>query len=294
MNCTAAQVMLKMKDFDIRYSNQADVPQIKNLMNSVFGDEEPFLNRFFNLFYQDNVLIVEANNCIVSMAFLLPNNIMIQGQLLPITYLYACATHAEYRGKGLMSRIIEKAYEDVCKRGEVGLILLPANESLYHYYENLGFKNSFFFDEILFSHKENIAPTKSSSFKIEKITAETYFQLRNITLTTELSILNPLQYFLLMETTPEEKELGFYLIYSQNEPIAICYLSKSNSILRVKELLPSDIDIPQLCSFLSHSFDVKQIGINIPGTTKKSAQIKLNSAYSNLEMEKGYFNFGLE
>lgn len=294
MSCTAAQVMLKMKDIDIRYSNQADVPQIKNLMNSVFGDEESFLNRFFNLFYQDNVLIAEANNCIVSMAFLLPNKIMIQGQLLPITYLYACATHAEYRGKGLMSRIIEKAYDDVCKRGEVGLLLLPATESLYHYYENLGFKSSFFFDEILFSQEDNIAPTINSSFKIEKITAETYYQLRNITLTTELSILNPLQYFLLMEANPEEKEQGFYLIYFRNEPIAICYLSKSNTNLRIKELLPSDIDLPQLFLFLSRYFDVKQIVINIPGTTRKSAQIKLNSAYSYLEMEKGYFNFGLE
>ncbi len=286
--------MLKMKDIDIRYSNQTDIPQIKNLMNSVFGDEESFLIRFFNLFYQDNVLIAEANNCIVSMAFLLPNNIMIQGQLLPITYLYACATHAEYRGKGLMSRIIAKAYEDVCKRGEVGLLLLPANESLYHYYEDLGFKNSFFFDEILFSQEDNIAPTINSSFKIEKITAETYYQLRNITLTTELSILNPLQYFLLMEANPEEKEQGFYLIYFRNEPIAICYLSKSNTNLRIKELLPSDIDLPQLFLFLSRYFDVKQIVINIPGTTRKSAQIKLNSAYSYLEMEKGYFNFGLE
>lgn len=294
MSCTAAQVMLKMKDIDIRYSNQTDIPQIKNLMNSVFGDEESFLIRFFNLFYQDNVLIAEANNCIVSMAFLLPNNIMIQGQLFPITYLYACATHVEYRGKGLMSRIISKAYEDVCKKGELGLILLPANESLYHYYENLGFKNSFFFDEILFSQEENIAPNVNSSFKIEKITAETYYQLRNITLTTELSIFNPLQYFLFMEMTPEENEQGFYLIYSQNEPIAICYLSKVNTILRVKELLPSDIDLPQLYSFLSHIFAVKQIVINIPGTTKKSAQIKLNPAYSYLEMKKGYFNFGLE
>ena len=281
-------------DSDIRYSSQADVPQIKYLMKSVFKDEDSFLNRFFNLFYDDNVLIAEINNNIVSMAFLLPNKILVNGKLLPITYLYACATHQEYRGQGLMSRIIAKAYEDVCQRGEVGLLLLPANEPLYHYYSNMGFMTSFFFDEIQFSQDESFSPEMIPPFKIEKITAKTYYQLRKNLLTAELSILTPLQYFLLMEDNSDKNDHGFYQIFRENDRIAICYLSKFNNILRVKELLPSETDLKHLPAFLAHSFDAKQIVVNIPGTKNKSAQIKLNPSYSNLEMKKGYFNFGLE
>jgi len=283
-----------MSDYKIKYSVPADVGQIKNLMKSVFEDEDDFLDRFFNLFYHDNVLLSESNGSIVSMAFLLPNTIRINGKLLPITYLYACATHPEHRGRGLMSQIIAKAYEDVCQRGEVGLLLLPANESLYQYYSDMGFITSFFFDEIQFSQDECFPSEEMPPFKIEKITAKIYHQLRKSILTAELSILNPLQYFLLMEDNSDINDHGFYQIFRENDRIAICYLSKFNNILRVKELLPSDTDLKHLPAFLAHSFDAKQIVVNILGTKKKSAQIKLNDSFSYLETKKGYFNFGLE
>ena len=283
-----------MSDYKIKYSVPADVGQIKNLMKSVFEDENDFLDRFFNLFYHDNVLVSEVNGTIVSMAFLLPNTIRINGKLLPMTYLYACATHPEHRGRGLMSQIIAKAYDDVCKRGEAGLLLLPANESLYHYYSGLGFKTSFFFDELEF-FRNNCSPSeKMPSFKMEKIDAERYFLLRKKYLPTDLAILNPLEYFLLTEKNTDQINDGFYMISAQNDRKSICYLSEKNNILMVKELLSSDPDITQLPHFLFRFFKVEQILMQIPGTKKKSAQIKLNLSYSFLEKEKGYFNFALE
>jgi len=193
-----------------------------------------------------------------------------------------------------MSQIMAKAYDDVCERGEVGLLLLPASESLYHFYSEMGFKTSFFFDEIEFSSDEPVDSRKMPPFKIEKIDAERYFQLRKDYLTADFSVLNPLDYFLLTEGNPDENNYGFYMIFGQNGQKAICYVSKNNNILMIKELLSLDMELTQLQTFLSHSFDVKRLFINIPGTKKKSAQIKLNTAYSFLEKKKGYFNFGLE
>ena len=283
-----------MSDYKIKYSVPADVGQIKNLMKSVFEDEDDFLDRFFNLFYHDNVLVSEVNGTIVSMAFLLPNTIRINGKLLPITYLYACATHPEHRGRGLMSQIIAKAYDNVCKRGEAGLLLLPANESLYQYYSGLGFKTSFFFDEVEFSRNECSPSEKMPSFKMGKIDAKRYFLLRKKYLPTDLAILNPLEYFLLTEKSTDQINDGFYMISGHNDRKSICYLSEKNNILMVKELLSSDPDITQLPDFLFRFFKVEQILMHIPGTKKKSAQIKLNLSYSFLEKEKGYFNFALE
>ncbi len=66
---------------------------------------------------------------------------LIEGELSGDTvgYIYAAATDKEYRGKGYMAELINRA-----KIKYPRLALRPAQDSLYEYYERFGFKTSFY------------------------------------------------------------------------------------------------------------------------------------------------------
>lgn len=55
-------------------------------------------------------------------------------------YLCSAATAYEYRGNGIMGKLIEYALEDAKKNNEDYSLLFPANESLYGFYSRFGYK----------------------------------------------------------------------------------------------------------------------------------------------------------
>ena len=102
----------------IRYATHHDTAALKLLLKEVFSDNDRFINLFFRLkFDGGNVCVYEQDGEIVSMAFLLPATILLAEGERPVTYLYACATRAAFRGRGYMRAIIERVYDDICERG---------------------------------------------------------------------------------------------------------------------------------------------------------------------------------
>lgn len=128
----------------IRYSHKSDVDDIIALWSEAFGDSESeiifFLDNHKN---SDNTLVCEADGKVVSMLFLLEGEMSIKGNLYPSYYLYAACTLNEYRGRGYMSQLLDFARETALKRGYYFICLLPAEKSLYGYYEKYGYKAVF-------------------------------------------------------------------------------------------------------------------------------------------------------
>jgi predicted acetyltransferase len=80
---------------------------------------------------------------IVSMLYLFDGRIYTEDDVLQAKYIYAAATHPDYRGRGFMSRLLEQVICEAEEQGEV-LILKPATESLFGYYGRSGFKTVFY------------------------------------------------------------------------------------------------------------------------------------------------------
>ena len=123
----------------IRTATHCDIIALRELWTEVFNDSPLFLDRFFgNLFVPDNCLVAEKDGQIASMLFLLKATASRQQGNFPLRYVYACATHPDFREKGLMGQLLRAAVQLADKEG-VGLILIPAIEPLFDYYKRFGF-----------------------------------------------------------------------------------------------------------------------------------------------------------
>jgi GNAT superfamily N-acetyltransferase len=100
---------------------------------------------FFNKAYFDCECFAEiCDDEAVSAFYLLKCFIKKDGKMFNGRYLYAAATLSEYRGQGLMSKLIKEAL-DYGKSNELDFIaLVPADDGLYNYYSRFGFSESMY------------------------------------------------------------------------------------------------------------------------------------------------------
>lgn len=129
---------------------EQDGEQIFRIWQTCFGDEEEDIALYLrHRMTDDNMFVIHEDGKVVSMASFLPVQYYVNGEYRSARYVYAVATLPEYRRCGLAREILEFARE---KYGEP-LILAPAEETLFHYYERLGFRKAFVKQPLL-SEKE--------------------------------------------------------------------------------------------------------------------------------------------
>jgi len=128
----------------IRLSDKSDINGIIKLWKEAFGDSEREIMFFLdNRYKPENTLVAEENGKIASMLFLLEGEMKIDKKLYPSYYLYAACTLKEFRGRGYMASLLAFAKDTALKRNVDFICLLPAEESLYKFYENHGYKPVF-------------------------------------------------------------------------------------------------------------------------------------------------------
>lgn len=80
-----------------------------------------------------------------------------QPKRIKLAYISGACVHPDYRGQGLMHKLMQSVEEEERKRGTDALILIPANEKLRAYYgENFGFADAGFRYQIPASELENL------------------------------------------------------------------------------------------------------------------------------------------
>lgn len=121
-------------------SDKKYITSLIKLWNTVFGDSEEYIKLFFKEAYYDGECFGEiADGKVISAFYLLKCSVRYAGKTYEGRYLYAAATLPEYRGKGLMARLIGEAIT-YCKAAGLDFIaLVPASDSLYDYYGRYGF-----------------------------------------------------------------------------------------------------------------------------------------------------------
>lgn len=124
-----------------REAKPEDEDALAGLWRTVFGDEESYINGFFENMY-DRAFLCEDGDKIVSAVHLLEiGEFVCGGKTEPATVLYAFATLPEYRGEGIGGKLSdmlikesENTFQTVC----------PAEDSLFGYYERrYGYNGTF-------------------------------------------------------------------------------------------------------------------------------------------------------
>ncbi|MDD6572502.1 MAG: GNAT family N-acetyltransferase [Thermoflexaceae bacterium] len=136
----------------ISFAGKEDVSALKKLWKEAFS-EEAFAGIFYDMIFysgmSEEVKILvdrqvnngkESESEIISMLHYIPccyenGNTKCNG-----AYLYALATDRRYRGRGIMGEMIEYAKQMADEQKKDFLYLIPAEDSLYGYYEKFGFE----------------------------------------------------------------------------------------------------------------------------------------------------------
>ncbi len=108
--------------------------KIIDIYRQSFGDEPDFEKALFKN-CGDYIKKLDKNGETVSILFLLPCEMLLNGVVNNAYYLFAAATPPEKRGKGYMSQLIERVKSET----SAPIILRPANEGLVNFYKKLGF-----------------------------------------------------------------------------------------------------------------------------------------------------------
>jgi predicted acetyltransferase len=129
----------------IRLAEEKDIPELKTLWRDVFQEEEAYLDAFFEkLFKGENALLYEEDGRIAAALHMVPYSMIVDEVEHPLLYLYAIGTLPEYRGKGYAGEITREALRVAEDRGYSAAFLVPAEESLFLWYERMGFETVFY------------------------------------------------------------------------------------------------------------------------------------------------------
>lgn len=128
----------------IRCSVNNDKEGIIRLWHEAFGDSRKEIEFFLeNKYIPENTVVCEENGEIISLLFLLEGSFCIKGKDYPSYYLYAACTSKEFRGKGIMGKMLDFSKALATKRGLYYICLMPAEESLFNYYSRFGYIHVF-------------------------------------------------------------------------------------------------------------------------------------------------------
>ena len=126
----------------LRKAKQTDLPQILAMWRESFGDTDSGICSFFSAFPGCRSYVAELDGKAVSMVHALPQTLRLE-QDCSAAYLYAVATAAPYRGRGLCRRLMAYAEAELRHGGFDCCVLTPGEPSLFRFYEDLGYKTAF-------------------------------------------------------------------------------------------------------------------------------------------------------
>lgn len=133
----------------IRQAQPHDLPQLVSLWQEAFLEDEADARFYFENRHQDqNMLLYEENGLVTGMLSMLPLTLVAGNNRMPVRYVFAVATRISHRGQGISTRLLQKAHEFMTAEGCAASVLVPAEPSLFAYYEKREYAPRFYLDQV--------------------------------------------------------------------------------------------------------------------------------------------------
>lgn len=115
------------------------LPQLRQLWQLAFHEEEAFLNLFFEKGYcPERCLCVIREDQILAALYWFDTEC--DGRKL--AYVYGVATHPDARGRGLCRELMAHTADHLTAAGYDGILLVPQKEGLRAMYQSFGYRNA--------------------------------------------------------------------------------------------------------------------------------------------------------
>lgn len=104
-----------------------------------------------------DIRTLEVDGTTVSTLLAQPYDVSFYGHELRGRYLSCVTTATRERGRGYMSRLLQRTIAESASRGDAFAMLIPATRRLYSYYEKFGFASAFYVDEQRYTSEHKFA-----------------------------------------------------------------------------------------------------------------------------------------
>lgn len=161
----------------IDYPNQAQTEALRQLWKEAFDDKDSFMDTFFmHGFASDRCRCISDKDRVVAALYWF--DCSVNGH--PLAYLYGIATDKAYRNSGFCRSLLENTHNHLNDLGYAGTVLVPAEESLFHMYEKLGYQIcSYMLDFTAIACKERLPLRPLNTEEYCKLRKE-YLQLGSV------------------------------------------------------------------------------------------------------------------
>lgn len=153
----------------IEYSDGSGVrpEQLKRLWKKAFGDEDDFIDLFFETGYDSQCCRVAIQDgALAGMLFWFDCSLGSR----KIAYIYGVATDPSAQGQGIASGLLEDVHRLLKDCGYFGAMLVPASDMLFRFYEKRGYST--------ISHVSEGKAYAAQSVPVEKIDMDAFEKLR--------------------------------------------------------------------------------------------------------------------
>ena len=151
---------------------------LKKIWKNAFADPDWYINFFFeNRFKPENTLVYLDNGPPVSMFFMLPAQININGSYKNVHYVYGVSTLSTFQGRGYSTALLKYANDNM-PDDISATFLTPATPSLFDFYKKQGYENAFFVKELNLT-KNDLENIPASSFGFKMLDAPCYTTIRD-------------------------------------------------------------------------------------------------------------------
>lgn len=112
--------------------------QLRSLWRTAFGDSEEFIGFYFHNAYSPERCRYLAEGASVTAALH-----WLDGEYedQKFAYIYAVATHPDFRGHGLCRKLMALTHETLREQGYAGALLMPAERILREMYAGMGYRD---------------------------------------------------------------------------------------------------------------------------------------------------------
>lgn len=123
---------------EIRNPCKTDLPGLRSLWQTAFGDTDDFLDCFFRTAYApDRCRCIFQGETLAAVLYWL--DCRLKGE--KYAYIYAVATHPACRGRGLCRTLMADTHALLKDSGYAGAVLVPQKESLRAMYAGMGYSD---------------------------------------------------------------------------------------------------------------------------------------------------------
>jgi len=247
-----------MAELVLREYEKAHIHAMKKLWADCFGDPQEYIDAFISLLPQTGTaLVAEHEGRLCAGAYIIDDMTHISpAGSQRCALIYAVSVDKAFRGAGLGGRIVREAVELAKKRGSVTVTILPAEDSLYGWYEKCaGFQCRLY-------RKELIVEAADLAM-VEKIDFARYAALREKLLTAGEYV-----HFGPGALKLEEELCRIFggALYHCAGSVAAAYVAESATGIIHELLCPAGHDAELIAAALAFEMGCEQAKLLLPGS----------------------------